>query len=82
MVKKDASLAILIAFVTEGILNFDNITRSGTREVVHTHCDRYRSIEIDAMVVEFDVRPTLPAVDSEACIFVVPPIYGIATHKV
>jgi len=83
MVEKDAQPAVgAAAPIAEGVLDLGLIAGRRAREVVRAHRDRGVAVEVDLVVVEHDLRPSLAAVDRKPAIFGVATLDGIAADKV
>ena len=60
-----AHLAVVVALVAEGVVDVDLVAGGRVREGVVTHGLGGGAVEVDLVVVEDDVRPSLAAVDGK-----------------
>jgi len=82
VVQEDAHLAVGVLTVAESVLDLHLRTVGGVREVVGAHSDGGVTAELDLVVVEYHVGPTLATVDCEACILGVAVLDCRAADKV
>ena len=71
MVKADANLAIAAALVSEGVLNLGDTFVLCAGEVIGAHGDGDLTVACDIVVIEFNLRPAVAAVDSKALVLLV-----------
>ena len=67
----DAHVAVVVALVSKGVLDLDDILGSCACEEVGAHGECDRAVAVDLVVLEDYLIPPLATVDGEAGVFLV-----------
>ena len=80
--QEDAQLAVGVPFVAERVLHFGLAAICSVGEVVGAHGNGSLSTDINLVVLEDHVRPSLAAVDGKASILSIAVLDGFVPNKV